>query len=50
MDIFLGSLCVVFGFVLCWFTKDNIIVMVKGSEGFVTSLETKAKALKAKLP
>jgi hypothetical protein len=49
VDTFLIFLGVVFGFALCWFTKDNIIVMVTGARSFAAKLEAKAKAIKADL-
>lgn len=49
MDLFLIFLGVVFGFALCWFTKDNIILMVTSAENFAKKLDAKAKALRADL-
>jgi hypothetical protein len=46
MDLFLIFLGVVFGYALCWFTKDNVTVMVTGTEAFVKSLEAKVSSLK----
>jgi hypothetical protein len=49
MDIFLGSLCIVFGYALCWFTKDNVVMMATGTENYAKRLEAQVAALKAKL-
>lgn len=47
MDPFLIFLGAVFGYALCWFTKDNVTVMVTGTESFIKRLEAKTAALKA---
>ncbi len=37
------------GFTACWFSKDKIKVWVMGAETFISTLEDKARALKAKI-
>ena len=49
MDWFMAFLGAALGFALCWFTKDNIMVMVRGTETFAAKLEAKARALRAAL-
>jgi hypothetical protein len=49
MTAFLISLGAAGGFALCWFAKDKIIALVTGTEALATSLEAKAKALRAAL-
>jgi hypothetical protein len=49
MDWLAFFIGVALGFPLCWFTKDNIMVMIRGTESFAAKLEAKARALRAAL-
>lgn len=47
MSLFVFFIAFAAGFAACWFAKDEITVLVSGTEAFVTSLEARAAALKA---
>jgi hypothetical protein len=49
MTLFTVFIAAAAGFVLCWFTKDKITVLVTGTESFIKALEAKAAALRAVL-
>jgi hypothetical protein len=49
MTLFIVSISAASGFALCWFAKDTITVLVRGTESFIRTLEAKAAALKAVL-
>lgn len=49
MTLFIAFASAAAGFVICWFVKDKLIVLVTGTEFFIRALEAKATALKAAL-
>jgi len=49
MTLFTAFIAAASGFALCWFAKDNISVLMTGTELFIRTLEARAAALKAGL-